>query len=159
MSINTHCQALLQWNKHNEQHLHIHAILRNLGNRPGKIPMQGSPKREIYWLQESSTTYNFQQGKNSLTTPKIVSNFLPRELCQNCTIVRAPLTVHHLKICAHSEMYRHNCMASSAARSTSISLDFCAHKQPQKMFPLPCCIDCTDPYSMVSNNNNKTQQL
>jgi diadenosine tetraphosphate (Ap4A) HIT family hydrolase len=46
MSRNTHCQALLQWNKHNEQQLHIHVILRNLGNRPGKTPMWGNPERE-----------------------------------------------------------------------------------------------------------------
>jgi hypothetical protein len=46
MSRNTHCQTLLQWNKHNEQQLHIHVKLRNLGNQPGKTPMWGNPKRE-----------------------------------------------------------------------------------------------------------------
>jgi diadenosine tetraphosphate (Ap4A) HIT family hydrolase len=46
MSRNTHCQALLQRNKHNEQQSHIHVIVRNLGNQPGKTPMWGNPKRE-----------------------------------------------------------------------------------------------------------------
>jgi hypothetical protein len=48
MSRNTHCQTLLQWNKHNEQQSHIHVILRNLDNQPGKNPNVGKPEeREI----------------------------------------------------------------------------------------------------------------
>jgi hypothetical protein len=46
MSINTHCPILLQKNKHNEQQSHIHVILKNLGNQPGKTPKWGNPKRE-----------------------------------------------------------------------------------------------------------------
>jgi hypothetical protein len=45
MSRNTQCQALLQQNKHNEQKLHIHVKLKNLGNQPWKTPMWGNPKR------------------------------------------------------------------------------------------------------------------
>jgi diadenosine tetraphosphate (Ap4A) HIT family hydrolase len=46
MSISTLCQELLQWNKHNDQQLHNHVILRSLGKQLGKTPMWGNPKRE-----------------------------------------------------------------------------------------------------------------
>jgi len=50
MRKNTHFQALLQRNKHNEQQLHIHVTLINLGNQPSKTPMweiQREREREI----------------------------------------------------------------------------------------------------------------
>jgi diadenosine tetraphosphate (Ap4A) HIT family hydrolase len=63
MRKNTHCEELLQRNKHNEQQSHIHVILRNLGNQPGKTPMWGNPKRErerVYLLHESISTKKLQ---------------------------------------------------------------------------------------------------
>jgi hypothetical protein len=111
MSRNTHCQALLQQNKHNEQQSHIHVMLRNLGNQPGKTPMWGNPKRERFISFRkvlSATTYNFYQGKNSLTTPKTIPNFLLRESCQNRTVVRPPLIVllYNLEFVPSSLLYR-----------------------------------------------------
>jgi predicted negative regulator of RcsB-dependent stress response len=75
MSINTHCQALLQWSKHNEQQLHIHVILKSLGKQNPNVgkPKERERERErsiIFKKVILAATYNFQQGKNSLKTPK-----------------------------------------------------------------------------------------
>jgi hypothetical protein len=60
---NTHCQALLQQNKHNEQQLHIQVILKNLGNQPGKNPNVGKPKEREDFISFkkdiSATTIQF----------------------------------------------------------------------------------------------------
>jgi len=73
MSRNTHCQALLQRNKHNEQQSHIHVILRNLGNQPGKTPMWGNPKREILLASGKyiSSKITFSSQENHLQTQSV----------------------------------------------------------------------------------------
>jgi hypothetical protein len=157
MSINTHCQELFQWNKDNEQQSHIHEILRNLGNKLGKTPMWGNPERErererdfisfrkVYQRQY----YIFQQEKSTYITQHSHS-FLPRNLCQIHTIVWPSFARQHLEKCAKNKLYEQNCTAPSTARNTPKNLDFCAHNLPQKTCPLPCCMECTDPYSTTS---------
>jgi hypothetical protein len=78
MRRNTHCQELLQWNKQNEQQLHIHVKLRNLGNQPGKTPMCGNQKREREREREVllasgkyiSNKITISSKRNPLTAPK-----------------------------------------------------------------------------------------
>jgi hypothetical protein len=69
---------------------------------PGKTPMWGNPMRErererererdlIIQLQESTyqqQLHNFQPREKYLTAPKLSQKFLPRKMCQVCTVVR-----------------------------------------------------------------------
>jgi hypothetical protein len=102
MSRNTHCQALLQRNKHNEQQSHIHVILRNLGNQSGKTAMWGNPKRERDFISFgkviSTASYNFQQENTSYNTQWSHNN-LPRNPCQIHTVVWPSFAGEPWKMC------------------------------------------------------------
>jgi hypothetical protein len=49
ISRNTHFQALLKWNKHNEQQSFNHEILKNLGNAREKLNVGKPNERDIFY--------------------------------------------------------------------------------------------------------------
>ena len=94
MNKNAHCQALLQRNKHNEQHLRIHAILINSCNQPGKTPMWGNPKKERDLLA-SGKLYHQQhtisnKEKTHLQHPKQSPIFFLDNCAKNVLLYELP---------------------------------------------------------------------
>jgi hypothetical protein len=151
MSINTHCQALLQWNKHNEQQLHIHVKLRNLGNQRGKTPIWENSERERDFISFrkdiSATKLQFSAREIHLQHPNFALENMPSPHC--CMAHPKNNTLENMLIIC--------CTAPLQQKNPQKSLDLCAFLASKFMPYFPCCTDCTDPYSMTSNNNNKYQ--
>jgi hypothetical protein len=138
MSRNTHCQALLQRNKHNEQQSHIHVILRNLGNQPGKTPMWGNPKREREILLASGKIYQqqdyiYSQEKTTYSTQTVPPKICLEKRAKSVLLYGPPRKTTPRKSC-QSVVVRLFCTAALQQQISSSCLDF-VPSLPRKTMP------------------------